>query len=732
MASFTPDFQKYTDYTSQYPFNSVVFPANAPLRGQDLNELQEIQKERLNRAMGAVVPDCYVQDWKTTPDMIVMSSSSGNLQLTMTLNGWAFFHGIAYQVVYEGTWTGLEEDAVVSLSLASDVADENTVIEAADGSELENYLLDDGFGVCLSRRNLDKVAVTVSKEVPVGAIVIWEGRSPSKNCLTDMPCLAENHEPVDTRADSSMTRIVGGEIEICKSVYCNGKYYATAVVPLQYDATSSETMDSGILYCSEDSIHWEECWCLHDVEPDSTYGIEELFTDNGYLIAGSRQTGKGYFSSDGGETWACMDSGTSLGYMCKRGSQSAGSYINTAVPHVYNPINILSVDGAGATTNHKVLFVITYVKNGYRTLTSVHVYISKDSGATWGVYANTEYLWDSTSGVDTIDSVFYDPDRGLTFRALSAGRWQYCWLRCSLDGVITKDDSILIRSYDVLVVKLKLPGKNTAEHVLIADEVHINNRNSYRMYTESGTHLYASLTAVGHGFEHMMLCDIDAAGSLALFDYGYSYSGSSPRRYYCHYITIENLQAAIDSGTIYDGAQVPIRSLFKQIAGPGTPILNCCFGFAYLDRSPVDPYTGHRLLVGGPDSFDSLMLYDLATGSYIQPKISGVLGSGVYRWMKYDSDGDYWLGYSIQSALGLAARDAGCKLVPLSDGSAILSRTAFNFSYTCIACTECTLPAYILQEAESWELINPSESGYQYPTLIGTREDGQKVILHII
>ena len=45
---FNPNYSEpSTQYTSKYPFSSIIFPENVPVMGADLNELQAIFSKRI-------------------------------------------------------------------------------------------------------------------------------------------------------------------------------------------------------------------------------------------------------------------------------------------------------------------------------------------------------------------------------------------------------------------------------------------------------------------------------------------------------------------------------------------------------------------------------------------------------------------------------------------------------------------------------------------------------------
>lgn len=202
MASFTPDFGKYTDYTTQYPFNSVIFPANAPLNGEDLNEMQEIIKERGRLALGALLSDGYIHDYEKAPEPFSYSidddsdftdgDQGSSIRYTFDLCGTVIYQGTPYHI--ENTITheflGTSPDLPYGGSCLDLVVEEVEVTAdqeekiypngfGFDSESLNNYLADNIFSAEVSRRKAVKFSLEwrdISEE-PRGIALLVPGET---------------------------------------------------------------------------------------------------------------------------------------------------------------------------------------------------------------------------------------------------------------------------------------------------------------------------------------------------------------------------------------------------------------------------------------------------------------------------------------------------------------------------------------------------------------------------
>ena len=165
MPIFTPNFGKYTDYTTEYPFNSVIFPANAPLNGEDLNEMQEILKERQRLALSAIMSDGYIHDYNAVPDPYSYSiDDTGNERImnhTFRLNGTAIVNGVAYHIEGEHNESYAESEAknidgafltMEEVDVTADQADNIPPNGGFSSATLDNYLANNVFATEVSRR----------------------------------------------------------------------------------------------------------------------------------------------------------------------------------------------------------------------------------------------------------------------------------------------------------------------------------------------------------------------------------------------------------------------------------------------------------------------------------------------------------------------------------------------------------------------------------------------------
>ena len=62
MAKFEPDYSRRTQYTNEYPFSSIIFPAGAPLLGEDGNELQDIIDNKREEFTAEIMTDGFIAD----------------------------------------------------------------------------------------------------------------------------------------------------------------------------------------------------------------------------------------------------------------------------------------------------------------------------------------------------------------------------------------------------------------------------------------------------------------------------------------------------------------------------------------------------------------------------------------------------------------------------------------------------------------------------------------------
>ena len=160
--SFTPDWSKKTDYTEQYPFKSVVFPKNAPLLAEDLNEVQAILNKGIN-GLGKLI----------LTDGVIPINSEGWLTNVDSKNDFPEVNGSFY-LVYNGEIFKYNYDASSAVEIVGDgdyrrivasilkkPANETSSFKSEDDgvTDLTNYLAENDFERCLSRRDAYSVGI---------------------------------------------------------------------------------------------------------------------------------------------------------------------------------------------------------------------------------------------------------------------------------------------------------------------------------------------------------------------------------------------------------------------------------------------------------------------------------------------------------------------------------------------------------------------------------------------
>lgn len=138
MPEFTPDFSGQSKYSPDYKFSSVIFPTNAPLLAEDLNEAQLILGNMIKSLSETLLTDGVISStgasWYTTGGV---SIAGGDMLL----------------IIADGKILSIK--GPVSIDSKSVWCKFRKVVVTAESGEIEglpNYLADNAFGMELSRR----------------------------------------------------------------------------------------------------------------------------------------------------------------------------------------------------------------------------------------------------------------------------------------------------------------------------------------------------------------------------------------------------------------------------------------------------------------------------------------------------------------------------------------------------------------------------------------------------
>ena len=134
---FIPDFSGTSPYSSEYQFDSVVFPTNAPLLAQDINESQLILNDALKLLVGSLLTNGIVNtgvDW-WHPEGV--SIADGDVLLVSAFGKMLYIKG-PISIESKSVWCRFRKQIITA--------------ESEDIDGLENYLANNAFGIELSRR----------------------------------------------------------------------------------------------------------------------------------------------------------------------------------------------------------------------------------------------------------------------------------------------------------------------------------------------------------------------------------------------------------------------------------------------------------------------------------------------------------------------------------------------------------------------------------------------------
>ena len=135
---FEPDFSGTSPYSSEYQFDSVIFPTNAPLLAEDLNESQFILNDTLKLLVGSLLTNGVIKgsdvNWWSSKGV---SIADGDAILVSAFGKLLYIKGpVAMEKEY--VWCRFRKQIITS--------------EYGNIDGLENYLAKNKFKVELSRR----------------------------------------------------------------------------------------------------------------------------------------------------------------------------------------------------------------------------------------------------------------------------------------------------------------------------------------------------------------------------------------------------------------------------------------------------------------------------------------------------------------------------------------------------------------------------------------------------
>lgn len=199
MPTINPDFSKYTNgYSKEYPFKSVVFPANAPLSGMDLNEVQEILNNKID-GIGTILASCkngFIPIGEEAFEIDYTPEDDGYeiYKCQYNLNGFISYSGDLFRINNAGqcTYGGRPQNGgpYVIARIDGQFADNSTEIigsgapkEDTTSYVLENYLADNSLGLCISKRKYVKITISIEDVSAAddgdGFVILGEYGSPT-------------------------------------------------------------------------------------------------------------------------------------------------------------------------------------------------------------------------------------------------------------------------------------------------------------------------------------------------------------------------------------------------------------------------------------------------------------------------------------------------------------------------------------------------------------------------
>ena len=279
---FTPDYSKYTDYSSSYPVDSVVIPANAPVLGEDLNEIQEIQNNKLKKLNAALYTDGYIH---TGTNPLYQNDR-------INVDGYVLFSGTFYRVK-TSTPVTFYRNTYVYLNFASSVITAESEITSAEGEKLPNYLADNLFKAEVSRRKAHSVSISI--------------RSGSYSSSTSMLLMQFTGETlVYVAPDPTFKGYAKTETVTDMRPGKTFLRYESMYEPTHHDKGVfyyAKTDSNSKLCRSTDLVDWQEC------DISSIGDFYKFDVKNGYMFV--MDTSRNIHVSENGKDWKKILSGNS-------------------------------------------------------------------------------------------------------------------------------------------------------------------------------------------------------------------------------------------------------------------------------------------------------------------------------------------------------------------------------------------------------------------------------------
>ena len=247
MSKFKPDYSHRTDYTTEYPFNSVTFPSGAPVLGEDLNELQDIQNYKRDSFNAAMYTDGYIH----TSHIYVMPNTT---DYKLYIDGYVLISGELYRIEFSRDLDNYDLD---SLYIYAVVTTDKEYTESSKIKGLTNYLSANDFGEEVSRRKGYSISATITKtptEFPGQKSLLLMMFSNGKLAyMTPAPTpknLSQNDALLDMRTGKTF-KCYDADVKSFEYHFeDNGTFY--------YVIDNGKTTNNISLYRSNNLINWEQ------------------------------------------------------------------------------------------------------------------------------------------------------------------------------------------------------------------------------------------------------------------------------------------------------------------------------------------------------------------------------------------------------------------------------------------------------------------------------------------
>ena len=236
--NFSPDYNNVNNYSDDYQFDGVIFPKNAPLLAQDINEAQRILEATVTRFNSAIMSDGMVD---TSEEWYADTRSQVTFKGLQCLicRGKVYYFDLSLSVPTEN-----DKESIYAKLIVDRIVDSNSELYKygnKTGEPLDNYLKDN------------------FKE--------FEGKELSKRKLTIFETLfVSSDEPTKYEAEAD-TPGSGGEIVYVKmGQFHYGHFepnYAVSLVPSKQGDETKEALNT----------------ISKELEELKAYQSEQLFND---------------------------------------------------------------------------------------------------------------------------------------------------------------------------------------------------------------------------------------------------------------------------------------------------------------------------------------------------------------------------------------------------------------------------------------------------------------------